>query len=108
MSRDSKTKMTKNETNKNKKKYEDVKQKKKIIESDDDESIYSDEEEEDEMDVHEYRKFLKDIFPSKHLDNKIKAGERIKKYIKEEEEDDEEEEEEEEEEPEVKPKKSNV
>ena len=104
MSRDSKTKMTKNETNKNKKKCEDVKQKKKIVESSDDESIYSDEEEEEEeeMDVQEYRKFLKDIFPSKHLDNKIKAGERIKKYIKEEQEDEEEEEEEE-----VKPKKSN-
>ena len=105
MSRDSTTKMSKNETNKNKKKYEDVKQKKKIVESDDDESIYSDDEEEDEMDVHEYRKFLKDIFPSKHLDNKIKAGERIKKYIKEEE--DEEENDEEEEEEEIKPKKSN-
>jgi ATP-dependent Lon protease len=107
MSRDSKTKMTKNETNKNKKKCEDIKQKKKIVESSDDESIYSDEEEE-EMDVQEYRKFLKDIFPSKHLDNKIKAGERIKKYIKEDEEEEEEDEEdEEEEEEEIKPKKSN-
>jgi len=110
MSRDSKTKMTKNETNKNKKKCEDVKQKKKIIESSDDESIYSDDEEEEEMDVQEYRKFLKDIFPSKHLDNKIKAGERIKKYIKEEEEKEEEEDKDEEEEDkdeDVKPKKSN-
>ena len=104
MSRDSKTKMTKNETNKNKKKCEDIKQKKKIVESSDDESIYSDEEEEEEMDVQEYRKFLKDIFPSKHLDNKIKAGERIKKYIKEEEDEEENDEEEEEE---IKPKKSN-
>jgi ATP-dependent Lon protease len=107
MSHDSKTKMFKSETNKNKKKYEDIKQKRKIVESSDDESICSDDEEEDEMDLHEYRKFLKNIFPSKHLDNKIKAGERIKKYIKEEEEDDEEEDEEEEEIEEIKPKKSN-
>ena len=85
MSRDTKSKMSKSETIKNKKKYEDVKQKKKIIESSDDESIYSDnDEEEEELDVHEYRKFLKDMFPSKHLENKIKAGERIKKYIKDE------------------------
>jgi ATP-dependent Lon protease len=96
--------MSKNETIKNKKKHEDVKQKKKIIESSDDESLYSDDdEEEEELDVHEYRKFLKDIFPSKHLDNKIKAGERIKKYIK----DEEEKEEDDEEEEDIKPKKSN-
>ena len=30
------------------------------------------------MDVHEYRKFLSKIFPSKHLTNKIKAGKKIK------------------------------
>jgi ATP-dependent Lon protease len=106
MSRDTKSKMSKSETIKNKKKYEDVKQKKKIIESSDDESIYSDnDEEEEELDVHEYRKFLKDMFPSKHLENKIKAGERIKKYIKDEEEKEDEDEDEEEEE--IKPKKSN-
>ena len=39
MSRDTKSKMSKSETIKNKKKYEDVKLKKKIIESSDDESI---------------------------------------------------------------------
>jgi len=31
----------------------------------------------DDMDIHEYRKFLKKIFPSKYLDNKIKNGENI-------------------------------
>jgi ATP-dependent Lon protease len=30
------------------------------------------------MDVHEYRKFLSKIFPSKHLTNKIKAGKKLK------------------------------
>ena len=46
-----------------------------------DESIYSDEESEAEMDQHEYRKFLQKIFPSKHLENKIKAGKRLKKVL---------------------------
>jgi ATP-dependent Lon protease len=39
------------------------------------------------MDVHEYRKFLSNLFPSKHLSKKIKAGEKIKKLISAEEED---------------------
>ena len=38
--------------------------------------------ENDEMDVHEYRKFLQKIFPSKHLDNKIKSGEKVKQIVK--------------------------
>jgi ATP-dependent Lon protease len=46
-----------------------------------DESIYSDEESEAEMDQHEYRKFLQKIFPSTHLENKIKAGKRLKKVL---------------------------
>jgi ATP-dependent Lon protease len=49
--------------------------------SENDESIYSDEESETEMDQHEYRKFLQKIFPSKHLENKIKAGNRLKKAL---------------------------
>jgi protein associated with RNAse G/E len=76
--------MSKKESIKHKKRDENVKKKKKNEESSDDGSIYSDDEEDDEMDVHEYRKFLKNMFPSKHLDNKIKAGERLKKYIKDE------------------------
>ena len=35
------------------------------------------------MDVHEYRKFLSKIFPSKHINNKIKAGDKLKKVIEE-------------------------
>ena len=110
MPRDTQSKMSKKEINKNKKREECNKKKKKNEESSDDESVYTDEDEEDEMDVHEYRKFLKNMFPSKHLDNKIKAGERLKKYIKQEDADEEEEDEEEDEEyiPKKKTKKSNT
>ncbi len=44
--------------------------------NDDDISIHSDSESEEEMDIHEYRKFLQKIFPSKYLKNKIKEGEK--------------------------------
>jgi hypothetical protein len=43
--------------------------------SDNDEKSDSDSE---EMDIQEYRKFISKIFPSKHMNNKIKAGEIIK------------------------------
>jgi ATP-dependent Lon protease len=52
------------------------------------------------MDPQEYRKFLKQIFPSKHLDKKIKAGDRLKQALRDIDDEDEEDEEEEE-----KPKK---
>jgi hypothetical protein len=47
--------------------------------------------EDDEMDVHEYRKFLSKIFPSKHLNNKIKTGDKLKHLAEELESDDEDE-----------------
>ena len=34
------------------------------------------------MDIHEYRKFISKIFPSKYIDKKIKAGEKLKKSYK--------------------------
>jgi len=105
MPRDNQIKMSKKEIIKNKKREEVVNKKKKNEESSDDESIYTDDEEDEKMDVHEYRKFLKNMFPSKHLDNKIKAGECLKKYLKEE--DDESEDEEYEPEPKNKSKKYN-
>ena len=46
--------------------------------NDTDSSSESDSEIEEEMDIHEYRKFLSKIFPSKHLTNKIKAGKKLK------------------------------
>ena len=67
MSRDTQPKMSKKE--KSKKREEEAKKKKKNQESSDDsESIYTDDDDQ-ELDIHEYRKFLKKIFPSRHLDS---------------------------------------
>jgi ATP-dependent Lon protease len=61
--------------------------------SDNDSEYYTDEsEEDDEIDQHEYRKFLAKMFPSKHMNKKIKAGERLKKALKKEQESEEEDE----------------
>jgi hypothetical protein len=107
MPRDSQTKMSKRESSKSKRREEEARKKKKNEESsDDDNSFYTDDDEdEDEMDVHEYRKFLKKMFPSKHLDKKIKAGEKLKKTLEDDEEEEEEEDDEEEESPKKKTKK---
>ena len=91
---------TKNGKSKDRKREEITRRRKSNESSDDDEdgdeySSCSDDEE-DEMDVHEYRKFISKIFPSKHLNQKIKSGEKLKKVLDNEssEEDDESEEEE--------------
>ena len=106
MGRDSQTKMSKKESIKSKRKEESTKRKKINHESsDDDDSLYTDDDSENELDVLEYRKFLKNMFPSKHLDKKIKSGERLKQAIKENESEEDIEESEEEEE-EIKSKKS--
>ena len=82
MPRNSQTKMS---NNKSKKREDRVKNKKQIESSDSsDDTSASDDDSENEMDAQEYRKFLKGIFPSKHLSEKIKAGERIKKVLKDE------------------------
>ena len=93
---------------------------KKRDESSDSEDGTSSDDEEVEMDAHEYRKFLSQLFPSKHMSEKVKAGDRAKDAFKqlkangkgkgkkeeeEEEEDEEEEDEEEEEEEETKKKR---
>ena len=102
MPRDSQTKLKK-EHNKRSKKDDEKKRNKKI--NNDSDSDDGDYESGEEMDVHEYRKFLSKLFPSKHLSKKIQAGEKIKKIISAEEEEDEEEWETESEEEEV-PKKN--
>ena len=53
-------------------------------EDEDEVSTHSDSDNENDgddgdMDVHEYRKFLQKIFPSKDLQNKITSGEKLKK-----------------------------
>ena len=90
MGRNSQTKMSNKETANSKKKEELSKRKKLHQESsDDDESFYTDDDSENELDVIEYRKFLKKMFPSKHLDKKIKSGIRLKQTLKKDQEDDE-------------------
>jgi ATP-dependent Lon protease len=82
MTRENSNKLSakKEQMKKNNKKTEEVsKKKKQHIDSDDEGDDFISESDSDEMDVHEYRKFLSKIFPSKHLDKKIAAGEKIKK-----------------------------
>lgn len=38
-------------------------------------------EEEDALDFHEYRKLLNDLFPSKHIKEKVKSGEKVKETL---------------------------
>ena len=95
MTRESSNKLSKREQSKrSNKKAEADRKKKKIIDSDSDDHEES-EDEDDEMDMHEFRKYVQKIFPSKHLDNKIKAGEKLKKLADIDTSDEEEEEEEE-------------
>ena len=101
MARDSSNKLSKNDQIKRSNKKAEKNLKKKRDENSD--SDKGSDSESDEMDVHEFRKYVQKIFPSKHMQNKIKAGDRIKKLLDEE--DEEEEEEEDEEEEEEKPKK---
>jgi len=95
MPRDNQTKMSKTDTKNSKKRTEPVRRRKQHESSDDDDASFHTDDSDIEMDTHEYRKFLKKIFPSKHLDNKIKAGNRLKKALEEDDEDSDDEEEEE-------------
>jgi len=80
MTRDNQSKVSKKDSVKRAKKQDEVKQKRKRNESSDSEN--TSDSENDEMDVHEYRKFISKIFPSKNLNKKIKAGERLKTVLK--------------------------
>jgi ATP-dependent Lon protease len=86
MTRDNQNKISKKEQmKKGKKNTTEVSlKKKKIIDSDSDSNYESEsdcEAEGDELDVHEYRKLLSTLFPSKSLNKKIEAGENLKKEI---------------------------
>jgi ATP-dependent Lon protease len=84
MTRDSQTKLSnKEQIKRSKKQVENNKKKKKVESSDSDDNDYIENETEsdDEMDVHEYRKFISKIFPSKYLNNKIKSGEKLKQKL---------------------------
>ena len=85
MSRDNQSKLV---AKKIYKKKDELTKKRKQVQSSSSESEYSssteeDSEEEDTLDVHEYRKLLSKIFPSKYIDKKVKTGEKLKKRIKE-------------------------
>ncbi len=79
MPRDSQTKLSK----KSKKLEEMNMRKKKNQDSDSDNNSCSDSDcdSNGDMDEQEYRKFLSKIFPSKHLNKKIKAGKKLKKVL---------------------------
>ena len=78
MARDTQTKTSKKEVSK---RVEELNKKKKRAQADSDSDSNDDSESEEEMDVHEYRKFISKIFPSKHMNKKIKAGEKLKKVL---------------------------
>jgi len=99
MTRDSSNKLSKKEQIKRSNKKMEQNLKKKKNESSDSESQNGSDTDDEEMDMHEFRKYVQKIFPSKHMDKKIKAGEKIKKMAEDDEDSDEEESEE------VKPKK---
>ena len=82
MPRDTQTKLSAKDKKKLAKREEINMRKKRNQDSDDDNiSANSDDEQDDNMDSHEYRKFLQKIFPSKHLNKKIKAGNKLKKVV---------------------------
>ena len=108
----SKDNQIKNNNTKNKNKQVMKKEKDRVCkasEKSDSDSNYTScsDEEEDELNVHEYRKYLTKMFPSKHLNEKIKSGEKLKKILKKESDENENEDaDEEEEEEELNKKKS--
>ena len=70
-----------NSKTKQAKKAEEEKRKRKQFEDSGSDNNSSDSES-DELNPQEYRKFLSKLFPSKHLNDKIKAGENLKNKLK--------------------------
>jgi len=86
MTRESSNKLSKKEQIKrSNKKMEQQNLKRKKNESSDSENGNGSETDDDEMDMHEFRKYVQKIFPSKHMDKKIKAGEKLKKMTEDDE-----------------------
>ena len=81
MSRDQ-NKMSKNDKSKASRKQEESVRRRKQDEDDSSNSDNSNSDNsEDEMDQHEYKKFLAKMFPSKYMNEKVKAGSKIKKLL---------------------------
>ena len=84
MTRDTQIKTNKKELNKKSKKREELARRKKSNEQSDDDDVEecsTSDDEDDEMDVQEYRKFLSKMFPSKFIDKKIKADNKMKNSV---------------------------
>ena len=73
--------MTKPTRDIKKDKYAFHKQQKKKNKDDDDDETSSSDHEDESMNEHEIRKFMGKIFPSKHMEKKVKAGERLKSKL---------------------------
>jgi ATP-dependent Lon protease len=98
MGRDSQSKSSNKERIRRSKRLEELNKKKKRSshfdsdsnssnsdsDSNSDNNDSHDSDNEEELDMQEYRKYIKKIFPSKHIDKKIKAGDRLKKVLEEE------------------------
>ena len=87
MTKDTKTRMSNKKSNK---RIEKARNKKNNISSDDnstnndlsdDDSSFCPDDDDNKLNVQEYRKLLKNMFPSKHISKKVKAGERLKKVL---------------------------
>lgn len=93
MPRDNTIKMIKKNSSKQSKRAEEAKRNRKMnMSSDsgsdsDDSSYHSSDDDEETLDVQEYRKLLSQLYPSKHMQQKIKAGKRLKNILEEEAED---------------------
>jgi ATP-dependent Lon protease len=75
-------KMSKKDIKRNKK-ADDNRRRKQHDSSDDDDSSWESDTEED-LNVHEYRKLLAQLYPSKHIEQKITAGKKLKKVLEDE------------------------
>lgn len=83
MGRDTNFKMIKKTTSK---KNEDAKRRRKMNDtsdssSDSDSSYHTSDSDEETLDVQEYRKLLSQLYPSKHIQQKIKAGKSLKHVL---------------------------
>ena len=92
MTRDSSNKLSKRDQVKRSNKKADANLKKKKYDNSDSDGGHGSDSDDEGMDMHEFRKYVQKIFPSKHLDKKIKAGEKLKKLAEDESEEEEEEE----------------
>ena len=81
MTRDQNKIVKKEQSKASKKMDESIRRRKKNEESSDDGGSQSSDSESEEIDQHEYRKFLAKMFPSKNANDKVKAGERLKKVL---------------------------